>query len=474
MKKSLFTLLGLGFLFAQTPPDTEWTRIFVKDYNDYGRAVYPTSDGGYIITGYVGSNTYGYYDLVLIKMDANGNVMWQKTYGNSWDAERGYDVREISSGGYIITGKGGGNPNVWLIRTDTSGDTLWIKEYGGTDWDVGFSVCETSDKGYIIAGYTQSYGSGSSDVYLIRTDSSGNLIWQKTFGGTNPDEAHCVKQTSDGGYIIAGHTGSYGAGLDDVYLIKTDSSGNLLWSKTFGGSSYDYGYGVEQTSDGGYIVVGETSSFGAGSYDVYLIKTDPSGNVLWEKTFGGSGAEYGYSVKELPDRGYIITGGTNSFGVDSFDIYIIRTDENGNLLWEKTIGGTDDEKSYSIYQTSDGGYIIAGYTESFGAIGSDIYLIKLAPDVSVHEISGGWSDEEQGVHLFMGKGKLFLETGKMKGEINISIYNLTGRLVMRKSFGVYGNSRVEIPEVKYLSRGVYFLNVNSENKKGGIYKFLIK
>ena len=205
------------------------------------------------------------------------------------------------------------------------------RTYGGSDWDDGSSVQQTSDGGYIIAGYTKSFGAGG-DVYLIKTDANGNLLWQKTYGGSGYDDGTSVKQTSDGGDIIAGWTESFGVGGRNVYLIKTDANGNLLWQKTYGGSDYDWVFSVQQTSDGGYIIAGLTESFGAGGRDVYLIKTDADGNLLWQKTYGGSDDDCGTSVQQTSDGGYIIAGYTFSFGAGEGDVYLIKTDANGNVL----------------------------------------------------------------------------------------------------------------------------------------------
>jgi hypothetical protein len=206
----------------------------------------------------------------------------------------------------------------------TPAATAWTKTFGGSGNDHGHSVQQTSDGGYVIAGSTGSYGAGSADVWLIKTDSSGNMAWNKTFGGSGNDYGHSVQQTSDGGYVIAGSTGSYGAGNDDVWLVKTDSSGNAAWNKTFGGSSEDHGYSVRQTSDGGYIIAGLTGSYGAGNDDVWLIKTDSSGNMAWHRTFGGSGNDYGHSVQQTSDGGYIIAGYTGSYGAGGSDIWLIK------------------------------------------------------------------------------------------------------------------------------------------------------
>ncbi|MBT5354621.1 MAG: hypothetical protein HOL56_05940 [Flavobacteriales bacterium] len=314
---------------------------------------------------------------------------WEKTFGwsNEDYNEIGYSVQQTTDLGFIITGVElytedmppyEDYSDVYLIKTDSSGIEQWSKRFGEEYYnDVGYSVQQTTDGGYVITGYTESFGNGSADVYLIKTDANGIEQWNKTFGGTDNDYGASVQQTTDGGYIIAGYTYSFGNGSADVYLIKTDANGIEQWNKTFGGTSTDYGASVQQTTDGGYIITGETRSFGNGSVNVYLIKTDANGIEQWNKTFGGVSTDVGRSIQQTTDGGYIITGYTWSFGNGSADIYLIKTDANGIEQWNKTFGGTDNDYGASVQQTTDEGYIITGYAESFGnGDDEDVYLIK--------------------------------------------------------------------------------------------------
>jgi hypothetical protein len=356
-----------------------WTRALGGPKPDYGSSVQQTTDGGYIIVGYTSSYGAGDYDVWLVKIDAAGNKAWDRTFGGI-GGDVGTSVRQTTDGGYIVTGHtasyGAGYMDAWLIKTDSSGNETWDKTFGGPSSDYGSSVQQTTDGGYIIVGHTASYGAGGDDVWLVKTDASGNKVWDKTFGGTGADHGASVQQTSDGGYIIAGFTKSYGVGGYDVWLVKTDAAGIDVWDRTWGGTADDYGASVQQTFDGGYIVTGTNNSYRAGVADVFLIKTDAVGNTAWEKTFGGSNLDFSNSVQQTTDGEYIITGSTSSYGAGADDIWLLKIDASGNKAWDRTFGGTGTEVGHSVKQTCDGGYIVAGYTDSYGAGRDDVWLIK--------------------------------------------------------------------------------------------------
>jgi len=346
---------------------------------DVGKSIQQTSDRGYIITGFTTSYGAGGRDVWLVKTDSAGNKIWDKTFGGShWD--EGYSVQQTSDGGYILTGYtssyGAGDYDIWLIKTDAHGDKAWDRTFGGLACDISYSVRQTPDGGYIIAGWTDSYGAGWDDVWLIKTDTSGNKLWDRTFGGADWDQGHSAQRASDGGYVIAGLTMSYGAGDSDVWLVKTDAIGNRLWDRRFGGAFDDEASSVQQTSDGGYIIAGWTDSSGVGDYDVLLVKTDSVGNKVWNRTLGGANADRGLSVEQTSDGGFILAGSTDSYGAGYHDAWLVKIDPTGNKVWDRTFGGPGYDVGSSVQQTSDGGYIVAGYTTSHGAGSFDVWLIK--------------------------------------------------------------------------------------------------
>lgn len=403
---SMIILFLVTYISAQ-PPDTLWTKTYGGYNQDYAFSIQPTLDGGYIITGLTSSFGAGGDDVYLVKTDANGNTVWTKTFGGPYE-DWGRSVKQTLDGGYIIAGWttsfGAGDRDVYLIKTDGNGNTIWTKTFGGTGQERGYFVQQTPEGGYIVVGTTWSFGAGDGDVYLIKTDDHGNTLWTRTYGGNGYDFCRSIQVTPDSGFIMAGQTSSYGHGGDDAYLIRANKNGEIIWSRTFGAINDDAIYSVGLTSDGGYITTGGTKSFGAGNWDVYLIKTNSAGDLIWSKTFGGYSEERCHEVQETSDGGYISFGFTSSFGAGHYDFYLIRTDANGDSLWTKTWGGNGWDMGESGSITSDSSYIVTGYTESFGAGGGDFWVIKTKSttmmfDVGVTQILSPTGSIYHGSHV---------------------------------------------------------------------------
>jgi outer membrane protein assembly factor BamB len=352
-----------------------WDKTYGGTGSDTGTGdTIQTSDGGYAISGDTNSSGAGGWDVWLIKTGAAGNVQWNKTYGGVLDEVSG-GMCKTSDGGYAISGYttsfGAGGRDAWLVRTGADGRAFWAKTYGGAGDDYALNVIQSSDRGYVLTGYTSSFGAGGQDAYIIKTDEHGNMEWSSAFGEKDNDIVYDARQTSDGGYIIAGYTNSSVSHSIDAWLIKLDHFGNMVWNKTYGGTGNDYGYSMAESDDGGYAIFGYTTSFGG--YKVYLVKTDASGNMQWNKTYGATPIEIGLHGIRTADGGYAISGWNYANGQD---FILIKTDAAGNLQWEMTYGGTGVDNAYALLQSSDGGYVLTGNTNSFGAGGNDIWLVK--------------------------------------------------------------------------------------------------
>jgi len=327
------------------------------------------------------SSGAGRTDVYLVRTDVRGDTLWTRTLGGA-DFDIGYSVEQTHDGGYIVAGStrsfGAGGYDAWLVKTDARGDTQWTRTFGGPGDDGARSVAQTGDGGYVLAGCTDTSFEAQGDVYLVRTGARGNAIWTRKFGGPMHDEAFSVRQTADSGFIIAGLTQSYGAGSDDVWLIKTDAGGETQWNRTFGGDEEDFGYSVLQTADGGYVVAGLNESWGAGGEDVYLVRTDAHGDTLWTRTIGGPRTDEAHSVLQTADGGFIVAGSTSSWGAGDFDPFLVRFSTHGDTLWTRTFGGPGDDGAWSVAPGAGGGLLVGGYRSR--ALGSDRDMLLLVTD----------------------------------------------------------------------------------------------
>jgi hypothetical protein len=380
--KSLQFLFCSCFIFLsaghQGYSQISWSGTFGGNNPDDVKSVQQTRDSCFVFAGKTKSFGAGGEDFLVVKTNPAGDTLWTKTYGGAND-DNAYAIQQTYDGGYIITGYTTssltGGYDVWLIKTDESGDTCWMKTIGGQFIEWALSVQQTFDSGYIITGFTDH---GKTDALLIRTNSAGDTLWTKTFGGSEDDWTASVKQTADSGFILTGFTRSFSSnGSEDLWIIKTNASGEVIWSKTYGGSGDDWGRSIAQTIDGGFIIAGGTTSYSAGGSDLWLLKTTGTGDSLWARSYGGSEDDWAYaSLHQTPDHGYIIVGSTQSMGFGSSDVWLIKTDQIGDPQWIKTYGGIEWDYGCAVYPAFDKGYIIAGGTQSFGSGAGDAFLIK--------------------------------------------------------------------------------------------------
>lgn len=387
----------------------EWVKTYGGSKNDLANSVIATNDGGYAVLGYtqstdgdISDNPIEGYEYWVLKFDINDALEWNKTYGGSLD-DRGNEIIQTQDGGYVIVGfsKSGdqdvsnnaGSHDLWIVKLDASGNISWEKSFGYVGSDKAFTVVQTSDNGYFIAGVldvTASGGAGNSravqhsggDYWGIKLSATGTTEWTKYFGGNLSEIPYDVVQTSDGGFIMVGSSDSIDVdisnnkGLDDFWIVKIDTSGTLVWEKSFGGTGIDEAHSIVADGGGNYMILGETRSddidvsHNKGSADVWLIKIDGSGNLIWEKTYGGSSFDVGRSIEKTNDGGYLLAGSSRSQDGDvsinngQNDAWLIKLESNGNKQWQYSIGGSEIDFAYDVTETMNNKIILVGETSS--------------------------------------------------------------------------------------------------------------
>jgi len=477
MKRTLIILFLIytfpgHFLYSQTAPDTLWTQHFGDIHEESSTCIRQTSDGNFIIIGVTDQTSSGRNDIWLIKADENGIMIWDRTFGGN---QNDFSIvgHQTADGGFIIAGTtesfGNGMQDFWLIKTDADGNEEWNQTFGTAENDRTQYVKQTFDGGYIITGGTGNFETSNQDAWLIKTDENGNLEWQQTYGGNGNEKMYTVHQETDGSYILAGLTSSYGNGTYDAYLIKTDSLGNEIWSQTFGGSEIENAYSMQILPGEGYILAGSTKSFGAGDFDVWLIKTDQQGNEIWSYVYGTEVLEYCYSLDITSDGNFILGGLTNATVNGDIDVLVMKISDSGDEIWTKKVGLDGDEPSFFVEQSEDEGYVLAGYSNSFGNGDNDVYIVKLAPDGSTD--TENIIDQPSG-HKLWNYPNPFNPSTEIKFQISdystikhhkLSIYNLRGQIIKQyliqdpqSSVTWNGKNEYNIP----VSSGIYFCRLN--------------
>lgn len=354
------------------------------------RSVIQTEDGGYAVVGR--TTILGISAVLFVKTDAAGNMQWNRTYGRQQypNGDLASSIIQTSDRGYALAGaswnQARGAHDLFLVKTDTGGNMQWnltfIRDTSGgyLDWGHAFCVIQADDGGYMVGASVRhhpDHSTGDWDGWLVKTDANGTVQWDRPYGGGSDDGIHDVLQTSGGGYTFVGTTWSFNNG-SQVLVEKVDSSGNQQWVKTYGGPNTEEGSSIAEASDGGYIVGAATTSLGAGDIDFWLLKIDANGNRLWDRTYGGVNADFAWSLIETDDKGYALAGSTRSFGSGDSDFWLVKTDSEGGPEWNVTFGGSNYDDARSIVQTRDRGFALVGYTNSFGASSYDLLLVKLA------------------------------------------------------------------------------------------------
>ncbi len=358
---AIFVLFSFCLILSveAQPSWVVWSQTYGGTDYAYANCVIQTSDSGFVLAG-------GNW---LARTDGLGNLDWSRTYDG---ADRFASVIEVDDGELILAGDtrsyGAESADFWLVKTDDSGNVEWNHTYGGADFDRAHSFVKMSDGGYALAGETSSFGAGENDVWLIKTDSSGNMEWSRTYGGAGIDNAFSLIGTSDGGFALAG---------SDGLLIKTDESGEEEWTRNFGQTGYNREFrSLIQSSDGGFALAGSIFTFDASDRDVWLVKTDGSGNLEWNQTYGGPRFDRAYSLVQTSDGGFAFTGETRSHGYGNDDVWLVKTDANGNIEWDRTYGGELNDRAYSLIETSDGGFGLVGQTASVDAGEYKVWFIR--------------------------------------------------------------------------------------------------
>ena len=482
MSRILLALICTPALLLAQAPDTVWTKTFGGTGVDQCFDCLQTSDGGFIMVGYTESGGAGNEDVWLIKTDSFGNVEWDETYGSAEEDDRGYSFCETFDGGYIIAGyttnKLGYN-DILVIKTDITGNMEWEEVFGGFyAVEECYSIIQTSDSSYVMCG-------GNEDIWLLKIDQSGVLLWENSFGLDLSDYGDCVIERSDGGLALIGCSWD-SIGYLNMTLILTDSIGNHEYSRYYWNPNSQRGGELLQTSDGGFIIIGETSATSNGHYDVWLVRTDDQCNMIWESKFGGYDDDHGTSLDITPSGEYLISGYSEYVSTYHYDLWAILADTSGTMIWDMAFGESGDEEGHAIELTADGGLIIGGSTSSYGAGLDDYWLIRTEPLVAIESSPSIFSDNL--VLLSTGPNPFdpFTSTFRIcfqlenTSHLDAAVYSVTGHRIATLGSGINNSGQNTLywngmdDNGRAVASGVYLLRLSSGNDLSHAKLFLMR
>lgn len=463
--KIIYVLLLTGInLFAQNPGDVIWNKLFGGEAYDEANSVVYTESGEFIAAGYTQSYGLGRWgNAFLFKADSNGDSVWTRNYG--WNGNDVFaDIVESSDGKFVATGLTDTEfnfENIYLVKVDIDGNLQWEKNFGGSQKEVALSLTNTDDGGLVITGVTKSFSVGEEDLFIFKTNVDGDSLWFKTYGTFGNDGGYGISSTSDGGYIIAGQYN-----WNDLWLLKLDENGDTLWTKVFGGTNFDEGISVIETNDNGYIVCGHSSSFGNGELDIYVIKTDSVGNLLWQKTYGGSGYDEGRKILKR-DNGYLVMGSTDSGTFGEFNYYIIWTNENGDTVQTRTYGDMGEDRCFDMIYAGNEHLVIAGSDFNNATLGdAGLLLIESGnspSNVTSDPVLLGYNLSEAYPNPFNPATTIQYEIGEF-GFVSLKVYDLLGSEVATLVNDVKPAGNYEVSfDANDLPSGTYFYTLVTDN-----------
>ena len=469
-------ILVFPFLFSQTAPDSLWFNTYGGDLRDSAKSLIQTNDGNYVFAGSTNSFGNEFYDVYLVKTDENGNELWARTFGGlNYDGAN--SVVETSDNGLLITGYtysfGSELSAIYLIKTDNNGDSLWTKVIDYYSYEFGNFGIQASDGGYVIVGIGKPANSNANDIILLKTDENGNFLWINYIGGNNIDSSDCgtcVQQTNDNGLIISGITHSPDQGNGNVYLIKTNADGDTLWTKQFNGNGNSHGNFIQQTNDEGFIITGYVEYYGVTS-DIYLIRTDEIGDTLWTSKIGAQFDCMGFCVKQTNGDGFVVAGSIHDWSDDSYNACIIKTNSCGDSLWSKSFGGDLKATAFGIITTNEDEYIVTGCIDSNTFPNQDdAFLLKLGYEMGIEDnINSSHFSAINYPNPFNPTTTIefFIQN---ESKVEISIFNIKGQIIKTLineflNIGDYSISWDGVDDSgKAVGSGVYLYQIKTPSK----------
>lgn len=473
--RNILVFLSISFFPQIVFSQVQFEKIYGSIGSDFGYSVAQMFDTGYAVVGSTTSFGAGNADVYLLKTDLMGVAVGHKTFGGI-NVDRAFSIKSTSDSGLVIAGYtnsfGHGGYDMYIIRTDKNCDTIWTKTIGGADWDFAYSVTPTSDGGFIIGGATYSFGQGNQDMYLVKLNSLGDTLWTKTYGGVNDDEIKSVKQTLDGGYILTGYSKSLGDIAGDIYTVKTNSIGDILWTFEFDGGFSDFSYDIiEDNTGAGYIIGGETTIPTSNMQGV-VVRINTSGILINAALYGGTAQDGIYAIAQSTDGRFVTMGYTYSYGAGMSDFVLYKENPIGTYVGSTTFGGAKVDNGYCVNNTMDGGFIICGTALSYSTF-EHIYLIKtdsagVASGTVINVATDIASQSGEIAHFSIYPNPcdayFYIQLdSKIESDYNVSVVDVLGRIVFSQSFDMPTSfNPIEI-DSRSFKNGIYFVRIESEN-----------